>query len=170
MPASKWEHGSSWLVLMPRWTVTACACQHFSKERRRQCSSQALCEGRGNEGERTPLSAFFLPLWELSRSQVWVNVCTLHHGRLSPSHNIKITAVLSKPCRASCPCWALILQESRQDNGTWASVHPHTASSLPGLQPRGWGSQGNTPQWCFQGCFSSSKKWASTGGTSNFPF
>lgn len=76
-PTSKQEQGSSWPLLMPRWTVTACACQHFSKERRRQCSSRALCEGRGKEEEGKLLSLLFLLLWELSRgSQISVNVWT----------------------------------------------------------------------------------------------
>lgn len=55
-PVSEQEPGSSWPLLMPRhcswWPITACACQHFLKERR---SLSSFMWGRG----RKPLSALY---------------------------------------------------------------------------------------------------------------
>lgn len=130
------EHGSSWALRMPSTVCRVCnsLCSAALLTERRSRFLSSFVWGRGKEGERKPLSILFALSWAMSRgSQIWENVWTWDHGRLSPSTQHSNCRVLSEPQHQPLMLTSHVW-ESGQDRGTSTRLHSDAASSLPGTQ------------------------------------
>lgn len=124
-------------------TVTACARQHFSKEMRRQCSSQALGEGREARAKELPPRPLYPVVGAKQRKPDLGKCVNARPWQVVPFHT---TQQLREGCQGhgtSSPCRVHIVLESGQGGSTGAPLHPLHPSVpfLPRAQHSAWDRQ-----------------------------